>query len=120
MHPDLHVALPLAPRRGRQKFSPADLHESVVEYVHGAGTAVPGNANIAVEHLRQLQRELAFAPTESPRKIGLIFAAERMHPAGANSLLKLLEEPPARAVVVRWFRRHRSAFCPLCSRAASA
>ena len=52
-----------------------------------------------LSHLRQLQRELAFAPTESPRKIGLIFAAERMHPAGANSLLKLLEEPPARAVV---------------------
>ena len=100
MHPDLHVALPLAPRRGRQKFSPADLRESAVEYVHGASIAVPSNANIAVEHLRQLQRELAFAPTESPRKIGLIFAAERMHPAGANSLLKLLEEPPARAVVV--------------------
>ena len=100
MHPDLHTALPLPPRRGKQRLSPADLRESVVEYVHGARVALPSNANIAVEYLRQLQRELAFAPTESPRKVGLIFAAERMHPAGANSLLKLLEEPPARAVVV--------------------
>ena len=100
IHPDLHTALPLPPRRGKQKSSLADLRESVVEYVQGASEALPGNANIAVEHLRQLQRELAFAPTESPRKVGLIFAAERMHPAGANSLLKLLEEPPARAVVV--------------------
>ena len=38
------------------------------------------------------------APTESPRKVGLILAAERMHPAGANSLLKILEEPPPRVV----------------------
>ncbi len=99
MHPDLHTALPLPPRRGKQKPSPADLHESLVEYVRGASASLPSNANIAVDHLRQLQRELAFAPTESPRKVGLIFAAERMQPAGANSLLKLLEEPPARAVV---------------------
>ena len=99
IHPDLHTALPLPPRRGKQRLSLADLRDSVAEYVHDAGAALPSNANIAVEHLRQLQRELAFAPTESPRKVGLIFAAERMHPAGANSLLKLLEEPPARAVV---------------------
>lgn len=99
MHPDLHTALPLPPRRGKQRLSLADLREFVVEYVRGASAAPPGNANIAVEHLRQLQKELAFAPTESPRKVGLIFAAERMLPAGANSLLKLLEEPPARAVV---------------------
>ena len=100
IHPDLHTALPLPPRRGKQRLSLGDLRESVVEYVHDAGAVLPSNANIAVEHLRQLQRELAFAPTESPRKVGLIFAAERMHPAGANSLLKLLEEPPVRAVVV--------------------
>ena len=99
IHPDLYTALPLPPRRGKQRLALADLRESVVEYVHDAGAAIPGNANIAVEHLRQLQRELAFAPTESQRKVGLIFAAERMHPAGANSLLKLLEEPPPRAVV---------------------
>ena len=101
MHPDLHTALPRPPRReDKQKPSLADLREFVVEYVRGAPAALPSNANIAVGHLRQLQKELSFAPTESPRKVGLIFAAERMLPAGANSLLKLLEEPPARAVVV--------------------
>lgn len=99
MHPDLHTALPLPPRRGKQKLALADLREFAVEYVHGASAALPSNANIAVDHLRQLQKELAFAPTESPRKVGLVFAAERMHPAGANSLLKLLEEPPPRAVL---------------------
>lgn len=100
MHPDLHIALPRPPSRSKQKPSLADLREFAIEYVRGASTALPSNANIAVDHLRLLQKELAFAPTESPRKVGLIFAAERMHPAGANSLLKLLEEPPARAVVV--------------------
>ena len=70
----------------------------MAEYALAGGQSPPGNANIAIEHLRQLQRELAYAPTESPRKVGLIFVAERMHPAGANSLLKILEEPPPRVV----------------------
>ncbi|MEE3259120.1 MAG: hypothetical protein VX293_07910, partial [Candidatus Latescibacterota bacterium] len=64
------------------------------------GTTPPSNANLAIEHLRQLQKELCYAPTESPRKVGLLFAAEHMHPAGANSLLKILEEPPPRVVLL--------------------
>jgi len=97
-HPDLHAVLPLPPRRGKREASPEALREAVAEYALAGGQSPPGNANIAIEHLRQLQRELAYAPTESPRKVGLIFAAERMHPAGANSLLKILEEPPPRVV----------------------
>jgi DNA polymerase-3 subunit delta' len=74
------------------------MREAVVEYVLGTGAASPGNANIPVEYLRQLQRELSYAPTEAPRKVGLVFDAERMQPAGANSLLKILEEPPGRVI----------------------
>ena len=100
LHPDLHAVMPLPPRRGKREASPEVLREATVEHVLSGSAVPPGNANIAVEHLRQLQRELAYAPTEAPRKIGLIFAAERMHPAGANSLLKILEEPPARVTLV--------------------
>ncbi|MDE0962921.1 MAG: DNA polymerase III subunit [Candidatus Latescibacteria bacterium] len=98
-HPDLHTAMPLPPRRGKREASPEALRDAVVEFLAGGATP-PSNANIAVEHLRQLQKELSYSPTESPRKVGLLFAAERMHPAGANSLLKILEEPPARVVLV--------------------
>ena len=98
-HPDLHSTMPLPPRRGKREASPEALRDAVVEFV-GGGATPPSNANIAVEHLRQLQKELSYSPTESPRKVGLIFAAERMHPAGANSLLKILEEPPARVVFI--------------------
>ena len=100
LHPDLHAVLPLPPRRGKREASPEVLREAVVEYALAGGKSPPGNANIAIEHLRKLQRELAYAPTESPRKVGLILAAERMHPAGANSLLKILEEPPPRVVIL--------------------
>ncbi len=98
-HPDFHTAMPLPPRRGKREASPEVLRDAVVEYI-GGGATPPSNANIAVEHLRQLQKELSYSPTESPRKVGMIFAAERMHPAGANSLLKILEEPPARVILV--------------------
>lgn len=98
-HPDLHTTMPLPPRRGKREASPEALRDAVVEFV-GGGETPPGNANIAVEHLRQLQKELSYSPTESLRKVGLIFAAEQMHPAGANSLLKSLEEPPERVVFI--------------------
>ena len=99
-HPDLHTAMPLPPRRGKREAPPDVLREAVVEYVLKGGTTPPSNANLAIEHLRQLQKELCYAPTESPRKVGLLFAAEHMHPAGANSLLKILEEPPPRVVLL--------------------
>jgi DNA polymerase-3 subunit delta' len=43
---------------------------------------------------------MSYAPVEAARRIGLIFEGECMHPAGANSLLKILEEPPGNAVFI--------------------
>jgi DNA polymerase-3 subunit delta' len=47
----------------------------------------------SIELLRKVMGEAHEAPFESPAKVFLIDAAERMQPAAANALLKTLEEP---------------------------
>lgn len=60
----------------------------------------PDGAFIKIDQIRELQRQLALRPYEAPRKGCIIEAADRLHPAAANALLKTLEEPPGNAVLV--------------------
>lgn len=105
-HPDVHVLVPLAPRRsrkekGREENRPPDEGLVAAREFLGSGTAVPlSGANISVESLRQLQESMGYAPGESLRRVGLILGADCMQPAGANALLKALEEPPRRAIFI--------------------
>ncbi|WP_165482672.1 hypothetical protein [Legionella gresilensis] len=50
---------------------------------------------IKVEQIRDLHHSLYTSPQVSENKVILILNAERMNHAAANSLLKILEEPPA-------------------------
>ncbi len=52
------------------------------------------NANIPVDQIREMQKQLSLRPFEGKRKVVIIAEVENMHPASANSLLKTLEEPP--------------------------
>lgn len=97
-HPDLYLLLPLPPKRGRKDLSIEDVREATAAYMRG--DSISGQTNIAIEQLRQMQREMGYAPTESKRKVTIVFAAERMHPAGANSLLKILEEPSEHSLFI--------------------
>ena len=102
LHPDVHALLPLP--AGREKQDRAGLQEimrtAVLDYLQQGAPFSHSNVNIARDFIRTLQKDMAYAPTEAPRRIGLIFEAECMHPAGANSLLKILEEPPENAVFI--------------------
>ena len=101
-HPDVHVLLPLASRRDKPDSAsvPGDVRAAVQDYLQKEFSLARSNVNIARDYIRALQKEIAYTPVEAPYKIGLIFEAECMHPAGANSLLKTLEEPPADAVFI--------------------
>lgn len=98
-HPDFHTLLPLP--TGSTKMDSAQvltgLREATLTYLANE-EQVPRNSNIAREHIRIIHREMTYAPTEARRRIAVAFAADCMHPAGANSLLKILEEPPKQAV----------------------
>lgn len=102
LHPDVHMLLPLPPRRGKKNDARIleEMRDAVTDYVQQEDTFFHSTTNIARDHLRLLQREMAYAPVEGHARIGLIFEADCMHPAGANSLLKILEEPPPSAVFI--------------------
>ncbi|MDA0336483.1 MAG: hypothetical protein O2782_15070 [bacterium] len=99
-HPNIHVLLPLPTGTSRsttdaEQFSA--LREAALEYMAG-GTVARSGSNLPKDHLMLLQREMSFAPTEAPKRVAIIFEADCMQRAGANSLLKILEEPPRHAV----------------------
>ena len=102
IHPDVHALLPLPPQQRKKGDSrlPEGLRKAVLEYIGQGGFLPRSNANILRDHIRILQREMSYSPVEAPHKIGLIFGAESMPSAGANSLLKILEEPPQNAVFI--------------------
>ena len=47
-----------------------------------------------IEPFRELKAKLGMGPSEEPFKIAVIAEADRMTPQAANSILKMLEEPP--------------------------
>jgi len=57
------------------------------------GMVVPFKRNIAVDAIRDLEREAHFSPFEAKARFFIIDDAHKMNPAAANALLKTLEEP---------------------------
>ena len=60
----------------------------------------PEGKQIKIDQIRQLQRQVVFQPIEGRRKLYIITEANRMNLEAANCLLKTLEEPPARSVLI--------------------
>lgn len=58
----------------------------------------PEGATHRISDLRNLQARIWRRPAEGPCRVIIIDAAERMQAAAANSLLKILEEPPGHCV----------------------
>lgn len=55
---------------------------------------------VAIDQVRDLKREAAYPPYEGKWKIFIIEDTEQMRAEAANSLLKVLEEPPANTVII--------------------
>lgn len=60
----------------------------------------PDGEHIKIEQIRNLQSDIIFHPLESPSKMAIIDDAEKMTESAANSMLKLLEEPPPNTHIV--------------------
>jgi len=75
-HPDLHRLAPVGP---------------------GAVIPIGGGDQRGV---RDLVRELAFLPVEGGARVAIVESAERMTEDAQSALLKTLEEPPARTVLM--------------------
>ncbi|MDR7419515.1 MAG: DNA polymerase III subunit delta' [Armatimonadota bacterium] len=68
-------------------------------YIEAPGKDYKGK-EIPVDQIRALRQEASYPPYEGRWKVFIVADAERMNPNSANSLLKILEEPPARVVFV--------------------
>lgn len=55
---------------------------------------------IPIDQIRALRQDAAYPPYQGRRKVYIIADAERMNPSSSNSLLKILEEPPARITFI--------------------
>ncbi|HVQ34502.1 MAG TPA: DNA polymerase III subunit delta' [Candidatus Bathyarchaeia archaeon] len=57
-------------------------------------------AVITVGQIREMSEHAAYAPREGPRRVFVVDSADRMKLEAQNALLKTLEEPPGRAVIL--------------------
>lgn len=55
---------------------------------------------LKVDQIRELQRTLSLSPYEATYKIALLLRFEAANPNAANALLKTLEEPPPKVVML--------------------
>ncbi len=60
----------------------------------------PEGRVIRIDQVRELQAEMYARPTEGSYRIAIIDSADRMNAESSNRLLKLLEEPPAHAILI--------------------
>jgi DNA polymerase III subunit delta' len=61
---------------------------------------VEGKSEIAIDQVRELQRQLALSPMEARRRVALLVDFDEASDGAANALLKTLEEPSGETVLV--------------------
>lgn len=60
----------------------------------------PSGPFIKIDQIRSLCQNLALKPYEADRRVVIISDAQAMNPASGNALLKVLEEPPVRTILI--------------------
>lgn len=61
---------------------------------------VPISSVIKIDQIRTLLADLALKPNEAEYRVVIIANAEAMNPESGNALLKVLEEPPNRTLII--------------------
>ncbi len=110
-HPNLTVLFPMPkPKEGNDEdaqVSYTDTQQKKIEelllekrndYYHPLD--LTGGQEIMVEHIRALRREFSMTSFSGRWRVVIISQADRLRVEAANSFLKLLEEPPPRALFI--------------------
>ncbi len=82
---------------------------SVVEAEHEGET-------LKIDQVRELQHTLSLTPYEARYRIAILLRFEEAHASAANAMLKMLEEPPARVVILLTARSVESLLPTIVSR----
>jgi len=73
-------------------------------------------ADIKIDDIRQLQRQISLRPYEGKANVFIIDNAHRLNPESSNALLKILEEPPGASLIILITDRPRLLFKTILSR----
>jgi DNA polymerase-3 subunit delta' len=77
--------------------SHADLHTVELKRDPKTGRM---RSQIAVDDVRKINAFMALTPAEGGWRVAIVEGAEDLNPHSANALLKILEEPPSRAILL--------------------
>ena len=83
--------------------TPCNICHNCLEITSGTSNDVieiDGASNTGVDDIRELQRELLYAPSQSPWKIYIIDEVHMLSKSAFNALLKTLEEPPENVLFI--------------------
>ncbi len=96
-HPDLSLLFPFS-----QRSSPEAERETLVRIAEDPyGYPLPADHSThAIGQIRTLQKQFAYGAFEGGWRVAVILHADRMRVEAANALLKTLEEPPARSLLI--------------------
>jgi DNA polymerase III delta prime subunit len=70
--------------------------------------ARPEAVDYPIDQVRSIRERLQLKPLELPIKFAILTDADRMRPAAANALLKVLEEPPDNTCIVLLTERYEA------------
>lgn len=97
-HPDLRLVLPQALAEQLLPQAEPDEAESSPADIEGNGKPARASREIRVEQIRALADFLAIATHRAGRRVVLLAPADALNVFAANTLLKMLEEPPPATV----------------------
>ena len=96
-HPDNTLLFPFSRRVKEDDMQAALLEVWQSPYRY----PLPGdNENIAIDRVRQMQRQFAHSAFAGGWRTALVLHAEQMRAEAANAMLKTLEEPPDRSLII--------------------
>ncbi len=109
IHPDLHFVFPVVKKKSNEEAVSDNFIEEWREFVGKSPWFTlnswldhieVGNAQgmIFASEASEIIRKLNLQTFEADYKIMIIWLPERMHPASANKLLKMIEEPPEKTL----------------------
>ncbi len=116
--PEMHFALPLPPHRSETEF--VDLTLEFLNTKREEPFAIIQSSrqlSIPIKTAREIKRRTAIRPEKGLTRVILFYGMENMLPASADSLLKLIEEPPPETVIILTARDPESLLPTIQSRA---
>lgn len=129
IHPDLHFVFPVSSEKGITGIAGicdnfiADWRSFIAQNPYGGpyewSMKFGGEnkqLNISKEESRNIIKKLSLKSFEGEYKVMIMWLVEYMHPAAANAILKLLEEPPENTVFLLVTNDHEQIISTILSR----